>query len=85
MDEYDGRALAIRRIKTRREFMMHLGTYIIINAFLIAIWAMGSRTGFWPMWVLIGWGLGLAFHGWWAFFGSPITEGDIRREMCEER
>ena len=85
MDDQDGRELAIRRIKSRREFMMHLGTYIIINGFLIAIWAMGSRVNFWPAWVLIGWGVGLAFHGWWAFFGSPISERDIRREMGEGR
>ena len=75
------RQAAIKRVKIRRDFMMHLGSYVIINAMMIAIWAMGSRIGFWPMWVMIPWGVGLAFHGWWTFFGQPVSERDIRREM----
>jgi hypothetical protein len=81
MDEQERRDAAAKRIKTRRDFMMHLGSYVIINAMMIAIWALGSRVGFWPIWILVPWGVGLAFHGWWVFFGQPISERDIEREM----
>ena len=82
MDEdANAREAAIKRLKIKRDFRMHLGTYLIINVFLIAIWAMGPRTGFWPAWVILGWGLGLAFHGWWTYFGNSFSESAIRREM----
>jgi hypothetical protein len=75
------RAAAVRRLKARRGFRMHLGAYLIVGALLVAIWAMGSRVGFWPAWLLIFWGVAVAFHGWWAYFGNPVSERAIRREM----
>ncbi len=81
MDEQEQRKVAIKQLKAKRDFKMHLGTYVIINAMMIAIWAMGDRTGFWPMWVMIPWGVGLAFHGWNTYFNKPISEAEIERQM----
>jgi hypothetical protein len=82
MDERETeRVAAVRRLKVRRGFRMHLGAYVITIATLVAIWAMGSRAGFWPAWPLIFWGAAVAFHGWWAYFGNPVSERAIRREM----
>jgi len=75
------RAAAVRRLKAKRDFRMHLGAYVIVNAVLVAIWAMGSRAGFWPAWPLIFWGAVVAIHGWWAYFGNSVSERAIRREM----
>lgn len=50
------------------EFKRHLGTYIIVIAFLWAIWYFteavkgGSRHYPWPVWPMLGWGIGVAFH-----------------------
>jgi hypothetical protein len=30
---------------------------------------------------MLGWGVGLAFHGWSAYLKQPISEDEIRREM----
>lgn len=76
----EDRDIAITRLKNKRDFRMHLGTYVIINLMLIGIWAIGGQGAFWPIWVLLGWGVGLGFHAWWVFFAKPFTEEEIERE-----
>ena len=79
------REIAIGRLKAKRDFRMHLGAYIVVNAMLVGIWALSGGGSFWPGWVILGWGVGLAFNGWWAYFSQPIRESDIRREMQDRR
>ena len=51
---------ARRRVRLRRAFYSHLGTYLIVNAFLVLIWAFASGAGYpWFLWVLGGWGIGI--------------------------
>lgn len=48
----------------RREFRSHALTYLAVMALLVAIWLLTSPGGyFWPIWPMLGWGLGLALHG----------------------
>jgi 2TM domain-containing protein len=45
-------------------FQWHVRIYFLVNLFLIGIWAITSGFGyFWPIWPIMGWGLGLAVHG----------------------
>ncbi len=74
------RGRALKRLKIKRDFGWHLATYVILNGFLIFIWSLGGG-GFWPIWVIVPWGIGLAFHAAYTFLGRPITERDIQREM----
>ena len=54
----------------RAGFKNHAISYLIINLFLWAVWYFtAGRHGVnlanhypWPMWVTIGWGIGLAFN-----------------------
>ena len=61
--------------KKRASFKTHALTYVIINLFLWAIWYFNSdgkpeigediwmgRDYPWPIWSMLGWGVGLAFH-----------------------
>lgn len=54
--------------KRRVGFRSHLLTYIIINAFLWALWYFSHDSENlndpfpWPMWTTLGWGVGIAFH-----------------------
>ena len=81
-EEYNARDAAIRRLKAKRGFQANLVTYVIVNAFLIGVWAVTSKGGyFWPIWVLLGWGFGLAMHAWSIYGTKPITEDQIQREM----
>lgn len=82
MDYQDQREEAVRRIEQKREFRFHLVGYVVINAFLVALWAVLGGGYFWPGWVLAGWGIGLVLHGWQTFHNEkPISEEDIQREL----
>lgn len=40
----------------------HLTVYLAVNGMLIAIWALTGMGYFWPIWPMMGWGIGLASH-----------------------
>ncbi len=47
-----------------RSFRAHATSYLLVMALLVAIWALTSPGGyFWPIWPMLGWGIGLASHG----------------------
>jgi len=82
IDDQERREAAVGRIKEKRDFRKNLASYLVINAFLVGIWAISGAGYFWPAWVMLGWGVGLAFHGWNAYRGEkPISDEEIRREM----
>ena len=81
----DERELARERVEERRDFSSHLVAYVVINAFLIAIWAFTGFGYFWPVWVLAGWGVGLVLHAWDVFVRRPVTEADIETELRRHR
>ena len=43
-----------------RHHREHVVAFIAVNLMLVAIWAATGAGYFWPMWPLIGWGIGLA-------------------------
>ncbi len=57
-DDLDLRGQALARIKKKREFAEHLVAYVLVNVLLIAIWAVTGAGFFWPIFVLLGWGIG---------------------------
>lgn len=86
MDELEqSRQTAIKRLQAKRGFKTHLVVYVLVNLVLLIIWASVSATTrvhyFWPIWILAGWGIGLALHAWSVYFVRPISEDDIRREI----
>jgi hypothetical protein len=85
--ELDPRSRAVRRLRKRREFKQHLAAYIVINTLIVGIWMVtGPYNGHWFPWFLfplLGWGVGLTFHGLDAY-GREITEAAIQQEMARE-
>ena len=79
--EPDERELARTRVRARRDFTSHLVAFVVINAFLVGIWATTGAGYFWPGWVLGGWGAGLVMHAWDTFLRRPVTESDIDAEV----
>lgn len=65
-----------RIARKRANFKKSLYSYLVINAFLWGIWWFtgGSKVGFshypWPIWVMLGWGVGLGFQYFEAYTGS---------------
>lgn len=80
-DERTARDAAIRRLKAKKGFQANLVSFAVVNVFLVAIWAVSGRGYFWPIWVILGWGIGIAMHAWAIYGARPITEDDIQREM----
>lgn len=77
----DPRAQARKRLEKRRDFGAHAVAYVVINLMLIGIWAVSGGGYFWPVWVLLGWGVGLVMNAYDVYFRKPITDADIDREI----
>jgi hypothetical protein len=67
----------------RASFKYHLATYLVMNAFFWIVWYFtGEHGGYdgwpWPVWPMIGWGIGLLFH----FLGAYVYPKDnlVERE-----
>lgn len=82
--EEERREAAIGRLKAKRDFRTHLAAYVIVNAGLVVIWALSGAGYFWPIWPILGWGIGLAFNAWAVYVQRPITEDAIRAEMTRD-
>ncbi len=72
---------AIARLKKKSDFRADLLAYLLINSFLVAIWAFTGAHFFWPIFPLLGWGIGVVFHARDAYWRDTISEDQIRREM----
>lgn len=60
--------------KARVGFKVHAMVYVLVNLFLAGIWFLTAggnmptlrddhMSYYWPVWTHLGWGLGLAIHG----------------------
>jgi hypothetical protein len=83
--EQQRREQAIQRIRDKRAFMIHLVAYLVVNVWFVVMWAITwSMTGFgyfWPIFPMIGWGAGVAVHGYCVHGGEKMSETQIQREM----
>lgn len=74
------REAAVKRVKAKRDFRGRVVVYLAVNALLVVIWALSGAGFFWPIWPILGWGIGLALNAW-TVYSKPISEDEIRREM----
>jgi hypothetical protein len=77
----DLRERAMARLKQKRDFGAHLFVYLVVNGFLIGIWAFTGTGFFWPVFPLFLWGIGLVLNAWDVFWRKPVSEDRIRQEM----
>ena len=80
-DVQSERDAARRRVQARRDFASHFVSYVVVNVFLVIVWAVTGAGYFWPVWVLGAWGIGLVLHAWEVFVRRPVTEADVDAEM----
>lgn len=77
----DLREQARERLEKRRDFKTHIFIYLLVNLALIGIWAIATPDAlFWPVFPILGWGIGLAANAWDVYGRRPITEADVERE-----
>jgi hypothetical protein len=72
---------AIKRLKKQRDFRGHMLVYALVNAFLVAIWALTGAGFFWPIFPIVGWGIGVVMNAWDVYRSDDFGEDQIRREM----
>lgn len=79
--------MAEKRVKAKVDFYWHLASYVVVNAMLVAIYlltslAAGELTYPWPVWPMLGWGVGLLLH----FFGVFIfpDNPETRQRMVQK-
>ncbi len=67
-----------------RDFYSHATSFGVIMAVLLVINLIVSPGYLWVMWAFLGWGIGLAIHGW-SVFGERAFLGDDweRREVMK--
>ena len=74
-----------KRLQDRRDFGSHLVAYVVVNTFLVLMWALTGAGYFWPAWVIATWGAGLVLHAWDTFLRRPVTDADVDAELRRHR
>jgi hypothetical protein len=78
--EQDLREQAVERLKKKRDFRGHVFMYVLVNTMLVVIWAVTGSGFFWPIFPILGWGIGVAANAWDVYWRRPISEDEIQRE-----
>lgn len=73
---------ALRRIKKRHDFHGHLLVYVLVNTFIVVIWAVTSpHAFFWPIFPIAAWGIGVVMNAWDVYVGIDVREDQVEREV----
>ena len=79
------REQAVKNLRRRAAFRVHLLVYALVNLLLLVTWVtVAVAAGAWFPWFvfpLFGWGIGLGVHAWTTFRGDELSEERIRDEM----
>lgn len=75
--------------KKRVQFRFHVYSYLAVNAFLWGVWLISNlrRSEFsswefpWPIYVMLGWGIGLFFHylNSYSLVGTRAVEEEYKK------
>ena len=79
------RERALRRLRKRRDFHTHLLVYVLVNSFVVVIWAVTGSGFFWPVFFIVFWGIGVVLNAWDVYHRDEFTEEEIAREMARLR
>lgn len=67
---------AKKKVEDIKGFYGNLIAYIIFNGFFLVLNLLTSPNELWFFWPLIGWGVGVLFHGMKVFNYSPFMTKD---------
>ncbi len=72
---------AVREVKEKRGFYQHLVVYIMVCVFLSAMSLFLWGGPFWPVFVIFGWGIGVASHAVSVFLGKEWERRKVDEYM----
>ncbi|MCL1673124.1 2TM domain-containing protein [Elizabethkingia ursingii] len=85
-DEREAYKKASRRVKEIKDFYSNLISYCCVIPFLVVINLMTSPGFYWFVFPMLGWGLGVAIHGFTIFgIGKSWEERKIQELMNKEK
>lgn len=73
--------------KKRASFKGSIAAYFIVNCFLIGVWyfSSGPYSYFWPIWPMLGWGIGIAFHYFDAYHNPKIFSAEEEYKKLKDK
>ena len=84
MENQEAYQRAKKRAEAKIGFYIHLAVYVGVNILLIIINLSTSPQYIWFKWPLLGWGIGLFFHGMSIFVFSGKTFREMKEKMIEK-
>jgi len=83
-EEYERYLRAKKQVDEIKGFYGNLVAYIVVNIFMMIINLKYSPEYLWFFWPLLGWGIGLVFHGMKAFNYTPFLGKDWEQRKMKE-
>ena len=80
-DDDELRERAVQRLNKRADFRGHVLVYVLVNAFLVVIWAVTGAGFFWPIFPILAWGIGVVGNAWDVYRRDDLSEDRVQREM----
>lgn len=76
---------ALDQIRAQKGFYQHAVRYTLVIGLLFAINLLSGSGYLWAVWPMLGWGIGLLFHGLNVFVRTPALFGDAweRRQLAK--
>ncbi len=83
---------AMAYVRDIKGFYQHLAQYLVVNLVLVLLNLWYTPDNFWAIWPILGWGLGVAFHGIAVFevfeivglFGADWEKRQIKRRLASQ-
>ncbi len=75
---------AKKRVEEIKGFYGNLIAYVVVNLGLLAINLLTSPNHLWFYWPMIGWGVGVFFHGMKVFNYMPFLGKDWEEQKIKE-
>lgn len=83
MSRDDAYQKASKKVKAKKDFYNHFGTYVVMGIFFFLLNAATAWGNWWFYWPLLGWGIGVFFH-YLDAFGLPGV-GQVNQPDWEEK
>ncbi|MFB3387898.1 2TM domain-containing protein [Flavobacterium sp. LAR06] len=75
---------AQKKVKEIKDFYQHLTVFTLITIILLVVNLMTSPEYLWFIWCILGWGVGVLFHGLKAFGVSPFFNKEWEERKIRE-
>jgi hypothetical protein len=75
---------AKKRVEDIKGFYGNLIAYIVCNGFFLVLNLITSPNELWFFWPLLGWGIGVLFHGMKVFNYSPFLNKNWEERKIQE-